>query len=122
MYIKSNFQTVTLCQSRSRTPVIIKSRCVCQLLHMIHVRVLVEIRTVYVRVCSQARRDPVYVQALSTRSCAYERMCTFSSRFMRNTAVRARRNLVCLVENTIPRRDLAGYRDWIENPRRDHLE
>ena len=95
---------------------------VYQVLHMIHVRVLVEMRTVYVRVCSQARRDPVYVQALSTRSCAYERMCTFSSRFMRNTAVRARRNLVCLVENTIPRRDLGGYRDWIENPRRDHLE
>ena len=91
-------------------------------LHMIHVRVLVEIRTVYVRVCSQARRDPVYVQARSTRSRAYDRMCASSSRFMRNTAVRARRNLVCLVENTIPRRDLAGYRDWIENPRRDHLE
>ena len=76
-----------------------------QVLHIIHVRVLVEMYTVYVRLCSQARRDPVYVQALSTRSCAYERMCTFSSRFMHNTAMRARRNLVCLVESTIPRRD-----------------
>ena len=69
-----------------------------------------------------ARRDPVYVQARSTRSRAYDRMCASSSRFMRNTAVRARRYLVCLVENTIPRRDLAGCLDWIENPRRDHLE
>ena len=96
------------------------------MLHMIHVRVLVEMRTVYVRVCSQARRDPVYVQALSTRSCAYERMCTFSSRFMRNTAVRARRNLECLVENTIPRRDLVDSLVMTDGSRRDcsrnHLE
>mgnify|MGYP004132481523 CR=1 FL=1 len=35
--------------------------------------------------CVQARRDPVYVQARSTRSRAYaSRMCAFSSRFMRN--------------------------------------
>ena len=72
--------------------------------------------------CVWARRDPVYVQARSTRSRAYDRMCASSSRFMRNTAVRARRNLVCLVENTIPRRDLVGCLDLIENPRRDHLE
>ena len=36
-------------------------------------------------VCGEARRDPVYVQARSTRSRAYaSRMCAFSSRFMRN--------------------------------------
>ena len=97
------------------------------MLHMIHVRVLVEMRTVYVRVCSQARRDPVYVQARSTRSRAYaSRMCAFSSRFMRNTAVRARRNLVCLVENTIPRRDLVDSLVMTDGSRRDcsrnHLE
>lgn len=76
--------------------------------------------------CVQARRDPVYVQARSTRSCAYERMCTFSSRFMRNTAVRARRNLECLVENTIPRRDLVDSLVMTDGSRRDcsrnHLE
>ena len=71
-----------------------------------------------------ARRDPVYVQALSTRSRAYDRMCASSSRFMRNTVMRARRNLESLVENNIPRRDHRSIvrLDWFENSRLDHLE
>ncbi len=84
------------------------------------------------RVCSRrddssrvwARRDPVYVQARSTRSRAYDRMCASSSRFMRNIVMRARRNLESLVENNIPRRDHRSIvrLDWFEKSRLDHLE
>ena len=91
-----------------------------------------DVCSICAQVCAHSRRDALYacmrarrdVMCICRLARLDARMCAGSSRFMHNTAMRARRNLESLVENNIPRRDHRSIvrLDWFEKSRLDHLE